>query len=148
MIIFPVHNKDIVDKFFLDPFIYNKIKSDNDPDLKDFDFNMDDSIFLCGVVDNEPIGIMFYKFTGSFWRCHPVVLPKYRGYSYIFIKLSLKWFWENVEVDKLYTLIPEYFPNVLKFAKYMGFKLIDTVDGSFVRNGESFKESLLILERP
>ena len=124
------------------PEIYETISDDNSPPASEFN-PPDNCEYIGGFVDGDLIGVMIYHTYKESIKCHVQVLPTHRadharefGTKALGLKRGLT----------IYADIPEIYPNVLKFAQSFGFKIIDTLIKSGVKNGKSFNSKLLILE--
>ena len=124
------------------PEIYDVITNDDAPPIEDYEPSKDCE-YIGGFVKGELIAVMVYhKFRESI-KCHVQVLPTHRAdHAMEFGRLAL-----SLKDDlTIYAEIPQIYPNVLKFAKLFGFKIIDVIANAGIKNGESFDSYLLRLD--
>ena len=129
------------------PKIYEVISCDDSPAPEDYipDAN---AIYLLGVVDDKPIGLMIYHQAGGHdWWCHVQVLPKHRKeHANDFGEMVLHWAFENLpNCRKINAQIPVCYPNVVAFAARrrgferpsasFGFRFEGTNRSSYFKNG-------------
>lgn len=125
------------------PQIYDVISDDNTPTIKELNLPKNCE-YIGGFVKGELIAVMVYhKFRESI-KCHVQVLPAHRAdHAMKFGELSL-----SLKTGlTVYADIPEIYPNVLKFAKSFGFKIIDKIANTGTKNGKPFNSYLLRLDK-
>lgn len=113
--------------------IYDCITDDNCPPRDEFEPPVDeDHMYIGGYVNNEIIAIMVYHKYKDGQICHVQVLPEFRKeYAIQFGEQSLSF----RGTRPLYAEIPTLYPNVIHFAKLNGFKEIETIKDSHVKDG-------------
>ena len=107
-----------VKKIVFDPEIYERISVEgiDNPDLP-----TDNVIYIGGYLDGEIIALMVYYIRENYTTCHVHVLRAHRAmFAVKFGRESLK----LRPCDTLFTNIPPFFPEVIKFAEHFGFKRI------------------------
>ena len=125
------------------PEIFDTISDDNSPGAEDFELP-DDCQYIGGFCEGEIFAVMIYDTFRDGVKLHIQVLPEYREqFAQEFGRLGL-------DIGKakrvpIYADIPSNYPNVLKFAQSFGFKVIETMENSSVKNGKSYNCNLLIL---
>lgn len=127
MLIKRTYNVKVAESFLKHPTIWKAI-SEGNSDIASF--KLEDKrrhINLIGYVDGIPIGLLIiHPNRRKEYYCHVHVLPKYRKkHSKEFGKEVIKWVWENTSIDRLYALVGNKHPSVLKFAEYVGFKYLE-----------------------
>lgn len=109
------------------PEIYPVISCDGSPDSENY-IPDDGPIYLLGEIEEtgKIIGLFIVHQNGGhdYW-CHFQVLPEYRKiWAFLFGEKAINWAFSNIpNCKKLVAQIPEIYPNVIKFAVKMGFKL-------------------------
>lgn len=123
------------------PEIYDTISDDNAPPADKFN-PPSDCQYIGGFVKGELIAIMVYHEYKESIKCHVQVLPTHRAdhaREFGTKALGLK------EGLTIYADIPTIYPNVLKFAQSFGFKIIDNIEKTGIKNGIPFDSKLLVL---
>ena len=143
LIIKQTNDIDVIKHVLCDEAIYDTISDDNSPESKDFEPPMgEDCRYYAGYVNNVIIGLMIYHPYLDGEECHVQVLPKHRKeYAKQFGEQSL------LLMDRtrpLYAEIPEFYKNVLDFAKLNGFKVIDTQLNNFLKRGKIYNTKVLL----
>lgn len=124
------------------PEIYDVITNDNAPPIEDYE-PPKDCQYIGGFVKDDLIAVMVYHQFRESIKCHVQVLPTHRAdHAMEFGKLALS----LKDGLTIYADIPRIYPNVLKFAELFGFKIIDIIADSGIKNGESFDSYLLRLD--
>jgi len=78
----------------------------------------------------------FHQLSSVLWQGHTFMLPDKRMHSLGGGKAMLSWILDNIPtLRKLIVEIPECYPNVVKFAENLGFKLQGFNPDSFTKNG-------------
>ena len=124
------------------PEIYAVISDDGSPDIDNVSLD-GDSQYIGGFVEGELIAVMIYHKFRDGLQCHIQVLPSKRkdnALSFAEKGLKLK---EGVTI---YADIPELYPNVLRFAESLKFKIIEIIENAGVKNGKNYNSKLLRLE--
>ncbi len=81
------------------------------------------AMYIGGFEGIKLFGVFMYLHVGV-WTCHMHILKEFRGkYGVRFGKKALEYSPDTV----LFTNIPEAFKEVIKYAKYFGFKQIDKI---------------------
>lgn len=100
---------------------YGEVTTDSDPCYEEFDPLLENRKYLAGIVENEVIGIVVYCYHQERTMIHIMVKPEFRGrYAWILAKKALQ-----DRAGTVYTEIPDLYPNVIKFAKLLGFEIVD-----------------------
>ena len=118
MIVKEISDKKEIEKVLFDPEIYERIKiSDIKPELP-----TDNTRYIAGYYKGELIGIVVYYVRKEFTTCHIQVLKAHRAALAVkFARMALK----LTDAKVLYTNIPKKFEDVVRFAKYFDFKLLE-----------------------
>jgi hypothetical protein len=118
LIVKEISDREEIEKIFFDPEIYERIKiSEEKPDLP-----TDNTKYIGGYHKGELIGIVVYYVRKEFTTCHIQVLKAHRAALAVkFARMALK----LTDAKVLYTNIPKKFEDVIRFAKYFDFKLLE-----------------------
>ena len=124
------------------PVIYDSITDDNSPCREHFEAPISDEYrYIAGYVNGEIIGLLVYHQYRDGEECHVQVLPQHRKeHAKQFGEQSLSF---RDRTRPLYAEIPDYYKNVLAFAKLNGFEVIESVDLGYVKGGKSYPVSIL-----
>ena len=127
------------------PEIYPRISDDRSPPPIDFD-PPDSAKYIAGYVDGDIIGLMVYHKTDLGLKCHFQVLPEYRQkYSREFARMALDF--GEAKNASIYAEVADCYPDVIRFAKDMGFKREGYAENVSIKNGVSYRKVLLRLNR-
>lgn len=126
------------------PAIYDTITDDNNPDIQGFEPPItDDYLYVGGYEKGEIIALMVYHKYLDGNECHVQVLPEHR-------KEHAKQFGEQALLFRgtlpLYAEIPSLYKNVLDFALKNNFKVIETKDDGYIKNGIKHRINVLKYE--
>lgn len=93
--------------------------------------------YLCGYVP-ELIGcFIIHPQNRICMDVHVQVLPEHRKrWAREFGKAVIEWTWENTSAQKLVAQIPFLYPNVMEFAREMGFEVEGVNTQSFRKKGK------------
>lgn len=143
MIVKRTTDSEVIKAILLNPAIYDTIIDDNSPEPKDFQPPMSEGYrYYAGYVNDVIIGLMIYHPYLDGEECHVQVLPQHRKeYAKKFGEQSL------LLMDRtrpLYAEIPEFYKNVLDFAKLNSFKVIDTQLNNFLKHGKTYNTKVLL----
>ena len=132
---------DEIRSILCNPAIYDTITDDNSPLAKDFKPPInDDYLYIGGYVKGNIIALMVYHKYLDGNKCHVQVLPDFR-------RKHAKDFGEQSLLFRgtlpLYAVIPDLYQNVLDFALFFGFKIIDKKLNSCVKDGKSYNDNIL-----
>ena len=143
MIVCPTSNREEIDSILKHPEIYETITDDNCIDSKYCDIPINDEYqYIGGYVNNKIIAIMVYHKYKDGNKCHVQVLPEYREqYALQFGEQSLLF----RGTQPLYAEIPLLYTNVLDFAFRFGFKVIETKEQDYCKNGKFYDLKILRL---
>ena len=130
MIIEETKDVDLIKKVLCDHEIYDRISDDNCPDSSYFEPPMDCK-YIAGYVGDELIGIMIYHYVNERLKCHFQVLKKYRSYANQFARMALG----EAKNVSIYAEIPTCYPEVIRFAKELGFKLVGRIKKARLKHG-------------
>lgn len=105
-------------------------------------------IYLTSFLDNKPIGLtILHPNKYKQWQVHIQVLPEYREkYGIAFGKACIAWGWDY-GIDTCYATIPVIYPNVKAFAELLGFKQVDVLPKSYMKNGRLVDKWVIRLDR-
>lgn len=128
----------------LHPDIFDTITDDDCPPPEEYDIPVNDNyLYIGGFVNGEIIAVMVYHNYKDGKKCHVQVLPEYRHeYAAIFGEQSLMF----KGTQTLYAEIPECHPNVLDFAFRFGFRVIETKEQDYCKNGNKYNTKILRLQ--
>tara|TARA_R110000803_G_scaffold53926_1_gene110489 strand:- start:564 stop:1004 length:441 start_codon:yes stop_codon:yes gene_type:complete len=143
LIIKQTNSIDVIKHVLCNEVIYDTISDDNGPELKDFEPPISEGCrYYAGYVNDVIIGLMIYHPYLDGEECHVQVLPQHRKeYAKKFGEQSL------LLMDRtrpLYAEIPEFYKNVLDFAKLNSFKVIDTQLNNFLKHGKTYNTKVLL----
>tara|TARA_B110000902_G_scaffold249753_1_gene308243 strand:- start:1321 stop:1809 length:489 start_codon:yes stop_codon:yes gene_type:complete len=143
LIIKQTNNIDDIKQVLCHVDIYDTISDDNSPESKDYEPPVgEDYRYYAGYVNSVIIGLMIYHPYLDGEECHVQVLPKHREeYAKQFGEQSLSL---RDRTRPLYAEIPEFYKNVLDFAKINGFKVIDTQLNNFTKHGKTYNTKVLL----
>ena len=143
MIVKQTTDMNVIKHVLCNEAIYDTISDDTSPEAGDFEPPTgDDYRYYAGYVNSVIIGLMIYHPYLNGEECHVQVLPQHRKeYAKQFGEQSL------LLMDRtrpLYAEIPEFYKNVLDFAKLNGFKVIDTQLSNFLKHGKTYNTKVLL----
>ena len=124
------------------PEIYDCISDDTCPHSDDFEPPLESNEYIAGYHKDEIFAVMVYHYKGDKYYTHIQVLPSHRKERAIdFARMALAFgLSKNVPI---YAEIPDIYPNVLKFAKSFGFKVVDIKENQHLKNDELGNVSVL-----
>lgn len=127
------------------PEIFNRISEDG-PTAEAWMPSISDAIY---IADTDGIGLMIYHWQNKITlECHVQVLPEHRDKAYEFGQAALDWAWKNTKATKIVAQIPEFYPDVLKFAYKNGFSFEGVNKDSYLKNGKVHSQFYLGLIKP
>jgi hypothetical protein len=108
-----------------------------------------DRMYLLGSIEGEYVGVFVIHMSDiGIYQCHVQVLPSMRKlYAIEFGKMVINWVWKNTEINKLFALIPDIYPNVKNFSELHGFHQEGLITKSFIKNGSLCSQWLMTIER-
>ena len=125
------------------PEIYPCISQDGNPTAREFEPPMNVS-YIGGYIDGEIMGIMIYHPYKDGLKCHIQVLPEFRKkYAKEFGRIALNF--GEAKNAIIYADIPTCYPNVLAFAKKVGFEITGSIKDDYTRDGKVFDATTLRL---
>lgn len=139
-------DRDVIKSILCHPDIYSTISDDYSPPADKWEVDYT----ALYVVDERPMGCFIVHQNGSAdWWCHVQVLPEYREkYAYEFGASVLSFVFDTIpNCQKLLAQIPTNCPNVLKFAKRMGFEKEGINRQSHKKGGRWYDQYYLGLRR-
>ncbi len=117
MIVELTENIDDIERVLLDPEIYDRIKVDGIVNVQISAIK--GCTYVAGYDNGEIFALMLYYKRNTYTTCHVHVLKTHRAKLAVkFCRKALKLRPDNV----LYTNIPNKYPDVIRFARYFGFK--------------------------
>ena len=143
LIIKQTKDLNVIKRVLFDAHIYSTISDDEIEKEENFKLPVnDDYRYYAGYVNGDIIGLMIYHPYLDGEECHVQVLVKYRKkYAKQFGEQSLLM---RDRTRPLYAEIPEFYTNVLNFAKLNGFKVIDTQLNNFTKQGKTYNTKVLL----
>lgn len=125
------------------PVIKEEIKEDGPDD--DRMPNIVDEYWLGAELDNKLIGCFRLVPSGRVcYQTHTMFIPGYRRHVIAAKNLVGKWCLEELEgFQKIYSMVPRCFQNVIKHALNIGFVEEGCLTGSYMKNGNL--EDIIIL---
>lgn len=133
MIVVNTTNIDDIKTILCNPDIYDCISNDNCPSSEHFE-PPKTAQYIAGYVDNKIIALMIYHKVEEGLKCHIQVLPEYRKkYAREFARIALEF--GEAKNAIIYSEIPTCFPNVIRFAKEVGFTETGRIKESYPKNG-------------
>lgn len=141
MIIKKTANIDDIKAVLCHTDIYDTISGDNCPLIDEFEPPVtEDYLYIGGYVNNKIVALMVYHKYLDGNECHVQVLPEYRKkHAKEFGEKSLKFKGDL----PLYAEIPALYENVLSFALMNNFEVINTLKGSYTKNGKPYDTKVL-----
>lgn len=141
MIVKETTDLDDIKALLCDPDIYDTITDDNSGLAQDFEPPVNDEyLYIGGYVNGKIVALMVYHKYLDGNKCHVQVLPEYRKeYALKFGEQSLLF----KGTLPLYAEIPDLYKNVLDFALLNNFKVIDTKENDYIKNGKAYDVNVL-----
>lgn len=143
MIIVDTKDPELIKTVLCDPGIYERVNDDYSVPVQEFEPRFVPGIqYIAGFVDNAIIGLMVYTYHHSGIKCHLSVLPKYRQkYARKFARMVFKF--GKAKNASIYAEIPTLFPEVIRFAKDLDFKVVGKIEKGRKKFGKFY--DLIIL---
>jgi len=136
-----IRDPDLIKKVMFHPAIFGCITCDKSKEIEETILHPN-AQYVAGFVDNAIIGIVIYEVKNSKTMAHIQVLPEYRKeYAIKFARMAL-----NLGMAKnatVYAEIPVCYPNVISFAKKVGFEQTGETIDSYTKNGITHNEITL-----
>jgi len=126
------------------PEIYERISDDDSMAADEFEPPLDVE-YIAGYVNSDIIGIAIYNDIKEGVKFHFQVLPEYRGkYSKTFARMALDV--GRAKNASIYAEIPSCYPEVIKFAEYLSFKIVGNIEKHRKKFGKFHDVIILRLE--
>lgn len=111
------------------------------------DFHVDpDHLYL---MDDDDIGLfVVHSINSVLFEVHIQVIPEARHSAMEFLVKVLAYVWENTNAQKLMAMIPEIYPDVIRFAIKGGFHVEGYSRNSYQKDGRLIDQTYVGLERP
>jgi len=130
LIIKEITNHDLIKSILCHPDIYKCIYHGDEISAEDREIE-DGPQYIAGFVDGAIIGIVIYHICNGYIKSHIQVLPEYRKEHAIrFARMALNF--GRAKNATVYAEIPERFPNVVSFAKRVGFTELGIKEGKYI----------------
>lgn len=141
MIVKETKNLDEIKAVLCNAAIYDTITEDDNPCADEFEPPItDDYLYVGGYVEGEIIALMIYHKYLDGNKCHVQVLPEHRKEHAIRFGEQSLLFRGTLP---LYAEIPDLYKNVLDFALLNNFKVINTKENDYIKNGEIYNVNVL-----
>jgi len=137
-------DKDEIKKILCHPEIYERIKDDNCPECQNFN-PPDWAVYIGGYLGNDIIGLMIYHKENGELKCHFQVLPEHRKHALQLARMAFDF--GEAKNASIYAEIPECYPEVVFFAKRLGFRKSGVIKRGHKTNGQLYDVIRLRLHR-
>ena len=129
--------KDIgkITRFLRDPEIYERISDDGSVSAEEFNPDRPQKGIIY-LEDDDNTGIIFLHWKNSITlECHIHVLKDQRHKAFEFGKVAIRWTWENTDAQKITAVIPEIYPDVIKYSIKQGLSVEGFSGKAYQKNG-------------
>lgn len=133
---------DRIKKILLDQELFDRVSDDGF--YGELLIKEDDNIYL--INDKDTALFIFEPFTSICWWLHVNVLRHDRGMAKEYTNDAISWAFTN-GAEKLIASIPEVFPDVIGFAKKMGFTRECVITNSIKKKGIMYNQVIFSLEK-
>ena len=146
MIIHAINDIELIKSVLCHPEIYGCIACDKSMPADEFEPPISEGVqYVAGFVDGAIIGLMIYHDVGGEVKCHIQVLPEYRKeYAKKFARIAL--FFGKAKNAIVYAEIPDCYPNVLRFAKDVGFFETGKIINDHIKDGVNYDVTIVRLK--
>lgn len=125
------------------PEIFDAISEDN-ATIEDLKIDVIHDYWLEVSVDEKVIGVVqFRQMFNKCWDAHIHILPEERAHSMKAGQSIWEWVEKHLAGCLIYTNIPEFCPNVVKFLQQFEFKESGRLEKAWRKNGEQHDMTIL-----
>lgn len=147
MIVDRSYNEKDIKSVITHPDIYPRLINENSPP-PDLWKPAKGRIYIVGY-DAIPFGVLSANRKSDIqYIVHFQVIPEFRKTHAIkFAEKAVQWVWDNTEARKLVAEVPEFHPNVIKFADKVGFIVEGVNYKSCLKDGKLYDQIYLGLSK-
>lgn len=124
-----------------DPWIYDRITSDNSPNS--VDEYPSDAFYVGGYVNRKLVAVSIVHLFEMGYKFHYQVLSAYRKYARFLLDEALDIILPIFK--RLYCEIPSCYQSVINFARKSGFREVSVDKNAFLKNGHKYDRYLMVL---